>query len=534
MNNSDLIVKILKQAGVTHGFGIPSGNVLPLIEAMRLGGMKFVLTAHEGSASFAADIMGRMTGKPGFCIATLGPGATNLATGVGSAFLDRSPMIAITCNLNSPQLGRRIQMLIDHHALFAPITKATLAARHDNVADIVTKALIISLTEPMGPVNIDLPEDVSLAPAINQTWEKVVPTPVAKKPSTAELKNAQQLIKHAKYPLAILGSSAMRMNDPKLLKTFIERHKIPFGSSTMAKGMIDEAHPLAFGCIERGRRQIQRKFIQSADLIIGIGFDTVEVEYEAWIGNVPVLSIDIENPDVEETVNLAGTLTGDISYSLRHLIDLTPINKQLTEGHITSHRKTFFDSLRPYSKNFTPHEAIDVIQSVMPHESILTYDVGAHTHQIASQWVAHSPKSCHVTNGWSSMGIGLPAAIAAKIARPDLPVVCVIGDGCFQMTAGEVATARREKLPIPIVVLNDRWLSLIQIKQEKRQYAQYGSQVEMDLYNDPPAHYFGVPAVGVRDAEALESELKKALISNSPIIIETIVDANHYFETVFD
>ena len=326
----------------------------------------------------------------------------------------------------------------------------------------------------------------------------------------------------------------MRMNDPKLLKTFIERHKIPFGSSTMAKGMIDEAHPLAFGCIERGRRQIQRKFIQSADLIIGIGFDTVEVEYEAWIGNVPVLSIDIENPDVEETVNLAGTLTGDISYSLRHLIDLTPINNQWTEGHITSHRKTFFDSLRPYSKNFTPHEAIDVIQSVMPHESILTYDVGAHTHQIASQWVAHSPKSCHVTNGWSSMGIGLPAAIAAKIARPDLPVVCVIGDGCFQMTAGEVATARREKLPIPIVVLNDRWLSLIQIKQEKRQYAQYGSQVEMDLYNDPPAHYFGVPAVGVRDAEALESELKKALISNSPIIIETIVDANHYFETVFD
>ncbi|MGZ0188474.1 MAG: thiamine pyrophosphate-binding protein, partial [Alphaproteobacteria bacterium] len=165
MNNSDLMVKILKDAGVTHGFGIPSGNVLPFIEAMRKGGLEFVLTAHEGSASFAADVMGRVTGTPGLCIATLGPGATNLATGVGSACLDRSPMIAITCNLNTPLLGRRIQMLIDHHALFKPITKATLAARHDNVAEVLEQAIAIALAEPQGPVHIDLPEDVSLAEA---------------------------------------------------------------------------------------------------------------------------------------------------------------------------------------------------------------------------------------------------------------------------------------------------------------------------------------------------------------------------------
>ncbi len=136
-----------------------------MIDAMRRGGMEFVLTAHEGSASFAADVMGRLTGNPGFCIATLGPGATNLATGVGSAFLDRSPMIAITCNLNTPQLGRRIQMWIDHHALFRPITKATLAARHDNVAEVMREAISIALAEPQGPVHIDLPEDVSLAEA---------------------------------------------------------------------------------------------------------------------------------------------------------------------------------------------------------------------------------------------------------------------------------------------------------------------------------------------------------------------------------
>src|SRR6266700_6084257 len=145
MNNADLIVATLKAAGIGRGFGIPSGNVLPLMEAMRKGGIEFVLTAHEGSAAFAADVMGRMTGAPGLCIATLGPGATNLATGVGSAFLDRSPMIAITCNLNTDQLGRRIQMWIDHHTLFKPITKATLRLEAGQVGETVTQAIRVAL-----------------------------------------------------------------------------------------------------------------------------------------------------------------------------------------------------------------------------------------------------------------------------------------------------------------------------------------------------------------------------------------------------
>ena len=534
MNNSDLIVKILKEAGVTHGFGIPSGNVLPLIEAMRLGGMKFVLTAHEGSASFAADVMGRMTGKPGFCISTVGPGATNLATGVGSAYLDRSPMIAITCNLNTPQLGRRIQMLIDHHALFRPITKATLAARHDNVAEVMAEALEIALAEPMGPVHIDLPEDVSLAPAQGDSKGPVAATPLATLASDADLDKAAALIAGAKRPVAILGSSAMRMRDPSLLKAFVEHHGLPFGTSTMAKGMIDEDHPLSFGCIERARRQMQRKLIHSADLVIGLGFDTIEVEYEAWVGAVPVLSIDIEDPDVDETVTVAGTVTGELTDSLTRLLRMPAQQNSWTEADIAAHRDAFNAALRPATKTFTPHQAIDVVRAALPADGIIAYDVGAHTHQIASQWVTHSPRACHVTNGWSSMGIGLPGAIAAKIARPDLPVVCMIGDGCFQMTVGEVATARREGLAIPIIVLDDRWLSLIQIKQEKRQYAQWGSQVEMATYEDPPAHYFGTPVVGVRDAAALKLALEQALKADGPTVIEAVVDAAHYMDTVFD
>ena len=165
MNNADLIVSILRAAGITRGFGIPSGNVLPLMEAMRCGGVDFVLTAHEGSAAFAADVTGRMTGAPGLCIATLGPGATNLATGVGCAFLDRSPLIAITCNLNTDQLGRRIQMWIDHHALFRPITKATLRLQPGRVGETMVEAIALALSEPKGPVHLDLSEDVALAPS---------------------------------------------------------------------------------------------------------------------------------------------------------------------------------------------------------------------------------------------------------------------------------------------------------------------------------------------------------------------------------
>src|SRR5437588_7479323 len=174
MNNADLIVATLKAAGIERGFGIPSGNVLPLMEAMRTGGVEFVLTAHEGSAGFAADVTGRMTGAPGLCIGTLGPGATNLTTGVGCAYLDRSPLIAITCNLNTDQLGRRMQMWIDHHALFGPISKATLKLERGSVAQTLTQAIALALSEPKGPVDPDLPDDV--APSANNR-EPAPPAP---------------------------------------------------------------------------------------------------------------------------------------------------------------------------------------------------------------------------------------------------------------------------------------------------------------------------------------------------------------------
>jgi acetolactate synthase-1/2/3 large subunit len=533
MNNADLIVATLKANGITRGFGIPSGNVLPLMEAMRKGGVEFVLTAHEGSAGFAADVMGRMTGAPGLAIATLGPGATNLATGVGCAWLDRSPLIAITCNLNCDQLGRRIQMWIDHHALFKPITKATLRLEAGAIGETLTYAVALALSEPKGPVHLDLPEDVALAPASEK-----VPAPAKAAPLAAAgddaIARARELIGAAKRPIAVLGSSSMRLSDANLLRRVIERHNLPFATTTMAKGLIDEDHSLSVGCIERACRQIQRKLLRSADLIVGIGYDSVEVEYEAWIEDRPLLQIDIDPVDVARSVELVHQVTGDLNSSLSRLAALPPATNRWAAAMLAEHRRSFQVALRPAAQSFTAHAAIDAVRRALPRSGILAFDVGAHTHQIASQWTAYGPKTFQITNGWSSMGFGLPAAIAAKLARPEAPVVCLIGDGCFQMTCGEVATAKRLGLTLPIVVLDDRWLALIKVKQMRRQFPFYGTELQAEEYREPPAHYFGVPAVGVRGADALEDAVKKALAAKGPTVIEAVVDSEHYVETVYD
>ena len=533
MNNADLIVATLKSAGISRGFGIPSGNVLPLMEAMRKGGIDFVLTAHEGSAGFAADVTGRLTGAPGLCIATLGPGATNLATGIGDAWLDRSPLIAITCNLNTDQLGRRMQMWIDHHALFKPITKATLPLRKGEIGATLAEAIRLAMSEPQGPVHLDLPEDVALA----STNEPVPVLTAPDKPpqaSDAAIVSAAELIAGARRPIAVIGASAMRLGEPSRLRQVVEHFGLPFATTTMAKGLISEEHPLSLGCIERACRQVQRKLLRSADLIVGLGYDTVEVEYETWIGDVPLLQIDMEPVDVAPSVKLAHQVTGDLDSSLARLAERDAKRNSWTTEQIDPHRHAFQAALRPANGAFTAHAAIDAVRRALPHDGVLAFDVGAHTHQIASQWTAHAPKTFLITNGWSSMGFGLPAAIAAKLARPDLPVVCLIGDGCFQMTCGEVATAKRLGLTLPVVVLDDKWLALIKVKQIRRQFPLYGTALQDEDYHEPPAHYFGVPARGVRSAAALEKAVTDALAANGPTVIEAVVDSEHYVDTVYD
>lgn len=533
MTNADLIVTMLREAGVRYGFGIPSGNVLPLLEAMRQGGIEFVLTAHEGSAGFAADVMGRLTGAPGFALGTMGPGATNLTTGVGCAWLDRSPMVVVTCNVPTHQLGHRVQMVIDHHTLFQPLTKATYPLPSGRVAATLHEALRLAVSEPPGPVHLDLSEDVCVAAA---TELPLPPQTGSRRPAApdADIARLGPLLKAARRPVAVIGASTRRMRNPDLLRVFVEQHRMPFASTTMAKGMIDEDHPLSFGCIERARRQVQRRFLRSADLVVGLGYDVVEVEYEQWIGDVPLASVDIERVDAAPAVHVVHEVVGDLDASLARMIHLEPAPCEWPPEAVIDQKQEFQKRLRTPASGFVPHHAIDVARRVLPSEGILTFDVGAHTHQIAGQWTAHAPGQFLITNGWSSMGFGIPAAIAAKLARPELPVLCLVGDGCFQMTCGEVAVAKRLGLTLPIVVLDDGWLALIEVKQVKRGFAVCGTDLRRGPRPDTPAHYFGVPAVGVRGADEMERELTKAFAANGPTVIEAVVDPGHYKETIYD
>jgi acetolactate synthase-1/2/3 large subunit len=537
MNNADLLVSLLRGAGVERGFGVPSGNVLPLMEAMRSGGLPFVLTAHEGSAAFAADATARVTGAPGLCIATLGPGATNLATGVGCAWLDRSPLVAVTCTLEERQLGRRIQMWIDHAALFKPITKASFTLRRGAVAATVTEALRIARSEPWGPVHLDLPEDVALAPVSEPVPQSLLPPAAAPAaaPHAADLDGVAAALRRARRPVAVIGASAMRMQHPHGLSAFIARHRLPFATTTMAKGLVGESSPWSLGCIERACRKLQRRFLhEHADLVLGVGYDTIEVEYEAWSGKLPVAHVDVQRADVDPSVKLVAQAAGDLDAAVAALTAIDPLAHAWRESEIAAHRDAFQAALRPGTVDFSPHEAIDAVRRALPHEGILAFDVGAHTHQIASQWAAHAPRTFLITNGWSSMGFGLPAAIAAKLAHPGRPVACIIGDGCFQMTCGELAVARRERLAIPFVVLDDGWLSLIKVKQERRGLPHYGTALEEREFDSPPAHYFGVPVVAALSAAGLEAAVAHALAADGPTVIEARVDPSHYSETVFD
>ncbi len=532
MKNVELLARMLADNGVRWIFGIPSGPVLPLIQALRGSGVEYVLTASETSAGFMATVVAQLSGAAGACVATLGPGATNLATGIGAAWLDRSPVLALTCNVPEAWLERRIQMRIDHHALFRPLTKGTFGLRADNVGRSLAQALSLACAEPPGPVHLDLPEDVGVASAIDGP----VPPPqrsgglpdiggeVARRLSEA--------LAASRRPLLVTGLSTMRSQAAQPLISFVERQNLPFVSTLHAKGFLPESHPNWAGVIGRARRSDVQAFVGQADLIVAVGYDPIEINYEEWVGTTPVVHVDTEMADVGPEVTMLLNAAGDLDRAIERMAGLPPMPNDWSTADFAAHRRALDAALRPGCESLGPHHVLDVLRELLPPDGILAYDVGAHTHQIATQWRTDRPLSCISTNGWSSMGFGMPAAYAAKLVYPERAVVGVVGDGCFQMTAGELATARRLNLGVPIVVLNDGWLALIKVKQERKAYELDG--VYLGDPPPPPAHYFGVPCRPARDADELRAALDWGLNLGGPSVIEAFVDVEPYSKTVYD
>jgi len=530
MNNSELIVRTLEQAGVRWVFGVPSGPVLPLVEALRQSAIPFILTASETSAGFMAAAVGYLTGVPGVCVSTVGPGATNLATGVGCAWLDRAPLLAITCTVATPWLERRVQMRIDHHALFRPLTKATLPLRR-SVEKTLREAMAIAQAEPPGPVHLDLPEDVALAEG---EGTRAAPAHArARENISEEIKDrVAAALAEARRPLVVTGLGFTRAKSADSLLCFIERQALPFVSTTHAKGFLPESHPNWMGVIGRARRSDVRAFTDQADLIIAVGYDPIEINYEEWAGKTPIIHLGSEAAEAGENLNLIWNKPCDLDEAMAALGGIGPSVNEWSMARWQRHRAALERALRPSGNGFAAHQVLDILREKLPRDAILAYDVGAHTHQIATQWRTDLPRTLLCTNGWSSMGYGMPAAFAAKLVHPDRRVVAVVGDGCFQMTVGELALARRLHLAVATVVLNDGWLGLMKVKQERRHYPLSG--VRLGAPASSPSHYFGVPCRPAKTPDEFASALEWSLGLEAPSVIEAFIDVETYSATVFD
>jgi acetolactate synthase-1/2/3 large subunit len=532
LNNVELTVRMFERAGIRWVFGVPSGPVLPLIEAIRASdSVEYVLTATETSAGFMAEAVGRLTGIPGVCVSTVGPGATNMATGVGGAWLDRSPVIAITCTYATRQLGRRTQMLIDHQGLFAPLTKASYRIEQGKVAETLARAMSEATSEPPGPVHLDFPEDVGLAEA---TEAPLDPLPVSfALPSPADIGDQlQRLLRSAERPLVVAGLGFTRSHESGALLRFIDRQRLPFVTTLHAKGFLPESHPGSLGVMGRARRTDVQHMIDQADLVIAVGFDPVEIDYEDWVGLLPLAHVSTEPVQAGTAANVVYEAVGDLDVSLKAIAEIEPIENAWDQRSWSAHREVLANALRPPGDALATHHLLDAMRAMLPSDAILAYDVGAHTHQIATQWQTDQPHTAVATNGWSSMGYGMPAAYAAKLVHPDRAVIGVVGDGGFQMTVGELATARRLSLSVPIIVLNDGWLGLMKVKQERLDYP--SSATALRSQADPPSNYFGVPVRAVRDEGEFREALQWGLASDGPTVIEASIDVEPYSKTVFD
>ena len=523
--------EVLGRIGVRYVFGIPSGPWVEYMEALRTSDVEFVLVSNEASASFMADVCGRITGIPGACYGTFGPGATNLSTGVGGALLDRSPLLAFTHEMSDSMLGRTSQMAIDHQALFRPITKWTTRLAADRVEEMLLRAADVATSEVPGPVHIGLPSNLGTMTAGESTYQiEPIPRPDAAAPEVLDRLVAS--VAAARKPVLALGLSAVRAGVRVLVLRIAEQHRIPVVLTPMAKGMVPEDHPCYAGVLFHALSNHVAETHRQADLVLGVGYDPVEFNYEDWMPDVPLVHIDTKAADLDKSrFRLECDVVGDLRPPLERLASLPPLENDWDLAALAERRQRMFESLRPRNGSFGPRAAVTILREVLPADGILTCDVGAHLHVIGQLWQTPAPDSLLMTNGWSSMGFGIPSAIAAKLCVPDRPVACVVGDGGFLMMVGEMATAKRLGVPVVFVLLTDHSLELIRIKQERKNCAIYGTPLHGEGY-DSAQTFFGVPVLQARNVASYRSALAEAFASGGPVIVEAFVDPKEYGELV--
>jgi acetolactate synthase I/II/III large subunit len=551
MKASDLFIKCLETEGVEYIFGLPGEETNDLMFSLSHSQIKFILVRHEQGAAFMADVYGRLTQKVGVCLSTLGPGATNLITGVASANMDRSPILAITGQTDSNLRHKESHQNMDVVSIFKPITKWRWSIHNaDVIAELVRRAFKISIEEKAGAVHLELPENIAKEESDIKPIKKPKRT-LRSRPQSGLIKKAVKMILSSKIPLILIGNGCIRGSASSNIRKFVEKTGIFSMNTFMAKGVISDKsgrHLQTIGIQDKDNLLIA---LRDCDLVIAIGYDLVEYSPKNWNRNLDkkIIHIDFTSAEVETYYPPDIEIAADIGYTIDAILHELIQEKEVEEGKKINKNKNLHSLDTPYFEipdtfreikkqiserisNFkndfaypiNPMKLVIDVRNALEENDIVISDVGAHKLWIAKTYNTYIPNTCLIPNGFCSMGFALPGAIAAQLVRPNQKVVVMCGDGGFLMNVQELETAVRLQLPIIVIIWCDSDYGMISMKQ----IHEFGRSA-FTRFNNPDfvtlAQSFGAIGYHVKSTEEFPKILEKAKESTSvPIIIAIDVD----------
>lgn len=532
LTGAEIIIECLKEQGVDTVFGYPGGAILNVYDELykHSDEIRHILTSHEQGASHAADGYARSTGKVGVCLATSGPGATNLVTGIATAYMDSVPMVAITCNVGVSLLGKDSFQEIDITGVTMPITKHNFIVKDvTQLADTIRRAFAIAKKGRPGPVLVDVTKDVT---ANKTDYEAAVPvhTPRSAHPISAnEIETALSLIKKAKKPYVFVGGGAVISEASGELKQFVSLLQAPVCDSLMGKGAFDGTDPLYTGMLGMHGTKVSNFGVSECDLLVVVGArfsDRVIGNASKFARKAKIVQIDIDPAEVNKNIVVTASVIGDAAAVLAQLnAQLEQQNHDEWLAHIAELKEKY--PLTYASEGLSGSYMMEQIYKQTNGDAIIVTEVGQHQMWAAQYYKYSRPRTLLTSGGLGTMGYGLGAAIGAQVGNPDKQVVNFAGDGCFRMNMNEIATASREKLPLIEVIVNNHVLGMVRQWQDLF-YNQHYSATVLDDGVDyvKLAEAMGAAAFRVTTREEFDQVFAKALEINGPVVIDAIIDCD--------
>lgn len=528
LNGSEILLEVFKEHGVDTIFGFPGGAVLYIYDELfkQLDHFNHILTSHEQGASHAADAYSRSTGKTGVVIATSGPGATNLVTGIATAYMDSIPMVAITGNVPKALLGKDSFQEVDVAGVTAPVTKHNYIVKSvDELGDIVREAFYLANEGRPGPVLIDIPKDISIQMA---EYEYKAPREIIRKSEDITIEGidkAIEMIKASKKPYIFAGGGVTLSDAKDEAVKFAELAQAPVTCSLMAMGGFPGQHELYTGMIGMHGTKASNIGVQKCDLLIAIGArfsDRVTGNTAKFAKGAKILHIDIDPAEINKNVKTDHHIIGDVKEVLTRLND--NLQKQNHDEWLAQVKQISEDFPLKYPEGLTGQYAIEKLYEVTNGDAIITTEVGQHQMWAAQYYLFKDPKMFLTSGGLGTMGYGTGAALGAQAGNPDKLVVNIAGDGSFRMNLNEMITAARYKLPIKVMVINNSVLGMVRQWQTIFYDERYSFTHLGDINYDSLADAFGVTAINITKKEDVVPLLTKAMNTEGPVIINVVID----------